>query len=191
MDIAHDRAGYMIAWGCLAFVPSMYVCHSWWMAKAIDRALAMRAPPPDVPLPAAAALALLGLLAIWLNYAADAQRMKVRERYPRVKVWGARPVVVRAPYVTEAGEARVSILLASGWWGLASHFHYVPELAAALLWSLPAGGESALPYLYAAFLSVLLLDRAFRDDARCAAKYGASWSAYRALVPWKIVPGVV
>jgi 7-dehydrocholesterol reductase len=99
--------------------------------------------------------------------------------------------VVKAPYLTEAGEHRSSVLLASGWWGLASHFHYVPEVAAALLWSLPAGGGSAMPYLYVAFLAVLLLDRAYRDDARCAAKYGKAWEKYRALVPYKIVPGVV
>ena len=69
--------------------------------------------------------------------------------------------------------------------------YYVPEVAAALLWSLPASGGSAMPYLYVAFLAVLLLDRAYRDDARCAAKYGKAWEKYRALVPYKIVPGVV
>ena len=161
------------------------------MVKAVDRALAAGRAPPDVPLPAAAALGVLGLLSIWINYDADRQRMEVRAKHPRVTVWGARPVVVAAPYVTEAGEQRSSILLASGWWGLASHFHYVPEVAAALFWSLPAGFESAMPYLYVAFLAVLLLDRAYRDDARCAAKYGEAWKKYRALVPYKIVPGVV
>ena len=192
MDIAHDRTGYMIAWGCLSFVPSMYVCHSWWMVKALDRALESGRALPDVPLPAAAALGALGLLSIWANYDADAQRMEVRAKYPHVTVWGARPpVVVVAPYVTEAGEQRSSILLASGWWGLASHFHYVPEVAAALFWTLPAGFASGMPYLYVVFLAVLLLDRAYRDDARCAAKYGEAWKRYRALVPYKIVPGVV
>ena len=53
--------------------------------------------------------------------------------------------------------------------------YYVPEVAAALLWSLPASGGSAMPYLYVAFLAVLLLDRVYRDDARCAAKYGKAW----------------
>ncbi len=51
----------------------------------------------------------------------------------------------------------------------------MPEVAAALLWSLPASGGSAMPYLYVAFLAVLLLDRVYRDDARCAAKYGKAW----------------
>jgi 7-dehydrocholesterol reductase len=37
---------------------------------------------------------------------------------------------------------------------------------------------------------VLLVDRAGRDDRRCAAKYGATWEEYRRLVPYKIVPRV-
>ena len=169
----------------------MYLVHSWYIIKAIDRALAAGAPLPDLPAPAAAAILAAGLLGIWLNYDADRQRQEVRARYPRVTVWGRAPVVVKAPYVTEAGEARTSVLLASGWWGVASHWHYVPELAAAAAWSGAAGVGSALPHLYTAFLAVLLFDRAFRDDARCAAKYGGAWVKYRALVPWKIVPGVV
>ena len=38
-------------------------------------------------------------------------------------------------------------------------------------------------------LQVLLLtDRAFRDDARCSAKYGAYWQEYSKLVPYRVVP---
>ena len=191
MDIAHDRAGYYIAWGCLAFVPSMYVSHSWWLVRATDRALAAGAPPPELSPAAAGALLVTGLVSIWLNYDADRQRQVVRERYPNVSVWGAPPVVVHAKYTTETGERRAAILLASGYWGLASHFHYVPELTASLCWSLAAGGGSAIPYAYVVFLAVLLTDRAFRDDARCAAKYGDGWTAYRKLVPYKIIPGVL
>jgi 7-dehydrocholesterol reductase len=40
------------------------------------------------------------------------------------------------------------------------------------------------------FLSILLFDRALRDDARCRRKYGASWELYCRRVPWRIVPGV-
>ena len=48
----------------------------------------------------------------------------------------------------------------------------------------------SLTPLLSPFLQILLFDRAFRDDARCAAKYGAHWDQYRALVPYKVVPGV-
>jgi hypothetical protein len=46
--------------------------------------------------------------------------------------------MIEAQYVTEAGERKQSLLLISGWWGLARHFHYAPEIAAAFLWSVPA-----------------------------------------------------
>ena len=83
---------------------------------------------------------------------------------------------------------RVSIC--AGWWGLSRHFHYLPEIAAALLWTLPGGFTHALPYFYVLFLTLLLTDRAFRDDARCEAKYGSSWAQYSKLVPYKMVPYV-
>ena len=74
---------------------------------------------------------------------------------------------------------------------MARHFHYVPELLAALAWSAACGSFTAIvPYTYLIFLAALLTDRAFRDDARCSAKYGESWKQYCALVRYKIVPGV-
>ena len=194
MDIAHDRAGYYIAWGCLAFVPSMYISHSWYLVTAMDRASTASSALPDVSLPLAAALFAVGVFAIYANYDADRQRVEVRAKYPAVTVWGAKPVVVKAPYTTESGEKKINILLASGWWGVSSHSHYLTELLAAAAWSAPAffaAPAGSVPWWYLAFLAVLLLDRAFRDDARCLAKYGAAWVEYRRIVPWKVIPGVV
>jgi len=82
-------------------------------------------------------------------------------------------------------------LLASGWWGLSRHFHYVPELLGAFFWTLPVLFENVLPYFYMIFLTILLFDRAFRDDKRCAAKYGSDWEAYRRAVPYRIIPGLI
>jgi 7-dehydrocholesterol reductase len=78
----------------------------------------------------------------------------------------------------------------SGYWGLARHFHYVPELMMALCWALPAGIDAFLPYFYFVFLTILLVDRANRDDKRCREKYGATWEEYCRRVPKKIVPGI-
>jgi 7-dehydrocholesterol reductase len=41
------------------------------------------------------------------------------------------------------------------------------------------------------FLTLLLFDRAFRDDQRCAKKYGNDWKNYCELVPYKIVPFLI
>ncbi|RYY71411.1 hypothetical protein EON63_21735 [archaeon] len=72
----------------------------------------------------------------------------------------------QAYYLTKDGERRSNLLLASGWWGLARHFHYVPEILASFFWCLPALFHHPLPYFYPVYLTILLLDRAYRDDKR-------------------------
>ncbi|MFS7992065.1 putative 7-dehydrocholesterol reductase [Helianthus anomalus] len=51
-------------------------------------------------------------------------------------------------------------------WGLSRHFHYVPEIMAAFFWTVPALFDNFLPYFYVVFLTILLFDRAKRDDGR-------------------------
>ena len=117
-----------------------------------------------------------------------AQRERERERA------GAREITARLPPSaarSAQGEVKTTILLADGWWSVSRHFHYVPEILAALCWSLPGGFTHALPYFYVTFLTILLVDRAFRDEGRMRAKYGAYWNAYVKAVPWKIVPGLL
>jgi 7-dehydrocholesterol reductase len=198
LDIMHDRAGYYICWGCLVWVPSVYVSSAYFLARASLRAGEALLEPPSVPLPLLWAALVIGFLAVLANYDADRQRAEVRAHYPAVQVWGRAPLVIHAKYTTDSGEARTSILLASGWWGMARHVHYLPELLAALCWSLPAAVGSSgaglqlsiMPFFYLLFLTVLLVDRAHRDDARCSHKYGRGYEEYKKLVPWLIVPGI-
>jgi 7-dehydrocholesterol reductase len=70
-----------------------------------------------------------------------------------------------------------------------SHFHYVPEIMASVFWCIPALQTSPIPYFYPVYLTILLCDRAWRDDARCKDKYGKFWDEYCAAVPYKIIPG--
>jgi len=39
-------------------------------------------------------------------------------------------------------------------------------------------------------LTLLLTDRAFRDDMRCQSKYGKYWAQYTKSVPYKMIPFV-
>jgi 7-dehydrocholesterol reductase len=66
----------------------------------------------------------------------------------------------------------------------------VPEILLALAWTLPAGFDHLVPYVYVIFLTILLLDRSVRDDKRCRTKYGAYWEQYCARVPYKVIPGI-
>ena len=74
--------------------------------------------------------------------------------------------VLQATYIAD-GIKKKSLLLASGWWGISRHFHYIPEIAASVLWTVPTACEGHLiPFFYAVYLTILLTDRAFRDDVR-------------------------
>jgi 7-dehydrocholesterol reductase len=181
LDIMHDRAGFYICWGCLVWVPSIYTSSTLYLVQH----------PNHLGLPLAALIFVLGTASIFINYAADAQRQRVRATNGQTTVWGKAPVILVGHYTTEGGEKKESLLLASGFWGIARHFHYVPEILGALFWTLPALFSNVLPYFYVIFLTALLTDRAFRDDNRCAIKYGPDWKAYCAKVRYKILPGIV
>src|SRR5712691_6412590 len=181
LDIAHDRAGFYICWGCLVWLPLIYTSSTLYL---VDH-------PHHLGASLAVPMLCVGLGAVLITYLADAQRQEVRRTEGKVKVWGKAPVLIRAHYKTSRGETKTNLLLASGWWGLARHFHYLPELVGAVCWTAPALFDDALPYFYPLFLTILLVHRAWRDDERCAAKYGADWEAYRARVPYRIIPGVI
>lgn len=181
LDIMHDRAGFYICWGCLLWVPCIYTSPGMYLVLH----------PIQLSAGVAAFIFAFGAASILINYQADRQRQIARITQGECTIWNKKPRIMQATYQTEQGETKQTILLASGWWGIARHFHYIPEVAGAFFWSLPALFFNFAPYFYVCFLTLLLLDRAFRDDQRCAKKYGKDWAAYCSLVPYKIVPFLI
>lgn len=181
LDIMHDRAGYYICWGCLVWVPAIYTSPSLYLVNH----------PHHLGLFLSFLITLVGCTAILINFGADKQRQKIRETKGNCLIWGKPPRYTVAYYTTSAGEVQSSLLLSSGWWGIARHFHYVPEIVGAFCWTVPALFSHAIPYFYVVFLTILLIDRAFRDDIRCAQKYEKGWSTYCEQVPYKIIPYVI
>lgn len=114
--------------------------------------------------------------------------MYCRRSAGKQKIWGKPPGMIKAKYMTGKGDVKESILLTTGWWGMARHFHYLPEILAAFSWSVSSGFNSPMAFVYVAFLSALLADRAYRDDIRCKAKYGVYWEKYCSIVPYKVLP---
>lgn len=178
LDIMHDRAGFYICWGCLVWVPAIYTSPAAYLVHH----------PIQLPLPFASFLFLIGACFIFINYLADRQRLLFRELQGNLAIWGKPPLFTRATYTTSTGESCSSLLLASGYWGIARHFHYVPEILGAFFWSLPALFSHIYPYFYVSFLTILLIHRAHRDDKRCGEKYGPSWEEHCQKVPYKIFP---
>ena len=183
MDIQHDRAGYYICWGCMVWVPSVYTMHTLFLVKN----------PQHLSVPITIIYLLAGVLSVWTNYDADRQRQEFRATGGKVKIWGHKPIFITAKYKTTDGAERTSTLLADGWWGISRHFHYIPEITASIFWCAPGAFNPAVvaPWFYPFYLTLLLLDRGWRDDKRCGDKYGKYWDEYCTKVPYKILPGVV
>ena len=128
---------------------SVYVSHSLFL---VNHSL-------DLNPAVAAAIFVAGYACICINYDADRQRAHARATAGNCIIWGSKPKMINAKYTTESGVTKSSLLLVSGWWSVSRHFHYLPELAAAFFWSLPAGFTHFMPYFYLAFLTPLLFDR--------------------------------
>jgi 7-dehydrocholesterol reductase len=180
LDVMHDRFGFYLCWGVLVWLPCVYTSQALYLVRQ----------PGDLGTGAAVALSLAGLTAIGLNYDADAQRQRVRATAGNCRVWGRRPELIAAKYRTADGQVRENLLLVSGWWGVARHFHYLPEMGAAVAWTLPCGFAQGLPWFYVVYLAILLVHRSFRDEVRCREKYGPYWQEYCKRVPYRIVPGL-
>lgn len=180
MDIQHDRAGYYICWGCLVWVPSIYTIHTFHMVEQ----------QVHLSIPATILFIVGGIASIYINYDSDRQRQEFRATNGKLKIWGILPEYIEAKYKTESG-TKTSLLLSSGYWGMSRHFHYIPEITASIFWCCPTLFAYPLPWFYPIYLTILLFDRAWRDDARCGAKYGKYWEEYCSRVPYKVIPGVV
>jgi len=137
--------------------------------------------------PLVTALIIAGLWSIYINYEADHQKEVVRKD-AQSKIWRKDIQVIKVNY--KDGDEVDTVLLVSGWWGVSRHFHYIPEILAALCWSIPVLFSTLLPHFYVMYLVVLLLSRVRRIEKRCQEKYGSNWEEYCKRVPNKIIPGI-
>ncbi|KAH9667880.1 7-dehydrocholesterol reductase [Citrus sinensis] len=104
MDIAHDRAGFYICWGCLVWVPSVYTSPGMYLVNH----------PVHLGTQLALFILAAGILCIYINYDCDRQRQEFRRTNGRCLVWGKAPSKIVASYTTSSGETKQSLLLTSG-----------------------------------------------------------------------------
>jgi len=190
LDVMHDRCGFYISWGCLSWVFSVYTLHTGILLAHKLRYSQSRNEDAFFTMSAvnAAVTFVVGLLSIYINYEADAQKIRVRKANGKCNVFGKPAEIIRAKYKTKGGKKKESLLLVSGYWGFARHFHYVPELLFALMICVPSQLASSLQLFYFVYLTILLCDRTGRDDQRCSEKYGTFWKQYCSRVQYKMVP---
>jgi 7-dehydrocholesterol reductase len=175
MDQQHDRAGFYVCWGCMAYIPALY-----WIAAIMGNP-SMYSASWGLGKLGSTVCALAGIMCIYAVSIIDEQKTRVRKN-PRCFVAG-RP----ATYIsTQKG----GLLLTCGGWGVSRHLHYVFEIGAAIAWTAPVAGAFIPGYMYVIYLTILLVHRVHRDDIRCKEKYGADWDTYCKAVPYKLLPGV-
>jgi hypothetical protein len=170
-DIKHENFGWMLCWGDLVWVPFTYTLQAFYLVNHTH----------SLTLPATIGIVALNALGYTIFRGANIQKHRFRKN-PDGLVWGKAPECIRT--------ARGTLLLTSGWWGIARHSNYCGDLLMALAWCLPAGFEHPLPYFYIFYFTILLVHREWRDNAMCLEKYGADWEAYCRKVRWRIVPGI-
>lgn len=178
LDITYDRTGLLLCWGSMVWIPAIYTSPTFYLVQH----------PHHLGMAVSLILFICGAGCVFLNFLVDRQRQYVRDKNGDCLVWRKKPDLIFANYRTEWGEEKQNLLLVSGWWGISRHFHYIPELLGALFWSIPALFDHFLPYFYLCFLTVLLIDRAYRHERRCALKYGKDWEKYCEKVPFRIIP---
>lgn len=96
MDIAHDRAGYYLVWGCLNWVPGFYTSQPLYLTKH----------PIDLTQPVAIAILVAGIAMIYINWEADDQRQRFRASDGEDLVWGRKPEYIVAKYVAGVASSR-------------------------------------------------------------------------------------
>jgi delta14-sterol reductase len=172
-DFFAERVGFKLGWGCLLFYPYFYGVGLWSVA--------------DQPNPSSSTawlvVSALVFFAGWsLARGANMQKFTFK-RFPEKRFLG-----VIEPEVVTDGQSR---LLVSGFWRVSRHVNYLGEILMATGLTLALGHpEVWSTWLYPVYYVALLLPRERDDDRRCAAKYGALWTAYCARVPYRIIPGV-
>ncbi|RWS22893.1 7-dehydrocholesterol reductase-like protein [Leptotrombidium deliense] len=182
IDTCVDRFGYYIAWGCMVWVPTFYTSSTLYMVR--------HSPIAGFTFLKFLVTVSLGLTMVALNYITDYQRKLARDTNGKCEIWGRPAQIIHATYESDDGKPVKTILLASGFWGMARHMNYAFEIGCTFIWSACAGFLSPIPHLYLIFLIFLLIHRSFRDDHKCQEKYGKYWSQYREMVPFRILPFV-
>lgn len=182
IDIAHDHMGFYLAWGDLVWLPLMYTLQAQYLCYN----------PVDLSLGACVSILSLGLSGYYIFRATNHQKDLVRSNDGNVMIWGKKAEVIRTTYKTSDGVVHKSLLLCSGWWGLAHQINYFGDLLISLAMCLACGfGENALlGYFYIIYMFILLNHRILRSEDRCKAKYGKFWDQYCEKVKYKMIPGI-
>ena len=118
IDISHDHFGFMLAWGDTTFLPTFYTLQAQYLARY----------PTHLSRGQAAGILAIGFLGYGIFRSANFQRDHVRAKQGDARIWGRPAEFIRCKYHTSDGKEHTSLLLTSGWWGVARHSNYLADL---------------------------------------------------------------
>jgi len=164
-DVISENLGFMLVWGDLVYVPFLYSLPGWWLVSQTEPFAAWQW----------VGLSAFFFFALWVFREANWQKERFKQDR-ETRIWGHRAETVGGR------------LLVSGWWGVARKINYAGEIAVYVAFALTTGTHSPYPYLLPLSLTILLVQRAARDDKKCGAKYGELWQQYCERVRFRIFP---
>ena len=180
LDIILDRWGWYFGFGDMVYLPIMYLLQTQYLL----------AHPVDLSYPMVAFVILLQAAGYGIFRMANHQKDQARLTQGKLTIWGKKATVIPVKYQVYGGKERNSLLLCSGFWGLARHFNYNGDILLAASWCFACGFDHLLPHYYVIYLTILLIHRIERDHQRCLDKYGHYWEEYCKLVKYKLIPKV-
>lgn len=181
LDISHDHFGWMFSFGDLVWLPSMYTLQALYLVNN----------PIILPFWYLVLVSNIGLIGFLIFALSNNQKDEFKSMGNSMKIHGRLVKSINCTYVTVDGHQHESKLLISGWWGLCRHINYTGDILLSLAYSLACGYTHIFPYFYVIYLTMLLVHRTIRDEAKCSAKYGKKWYQYCKLVPYRFIPGLI
>ncbi|ADI39181.1 7-dehydrocholesterol reductase [Waddlia chondrophila] len=180
IDICHDHFGWMLSWGDLVWLPYMYTLQGLYLLYH----------PVDLSTGFALFVLTLGVVGYAIFRSANHQKDHFRRVQGKEPIWGKMPEFISCQYTAADGSLHHTKLLLSGWWGRARHMNYTGDLMLSLAYCLACGFSHLLPYFYFVYMTILLVNRCYRDEHRCENKYGDAWRKYCRRVPYRLIPGI-
>lgn len=177
LDISHDHFGWMFAFGDLVWLPAMYTLQGLYLVVN----------PIDLSITYFMCVLLLGCYGFYIFLCSNNEKDNFRSNMHTDKS----VKIISCKYITSDGLEHKSSLLVSGWWGTCRHINYTGDILLSLAYSLSCGTDNIYPYFYVIYLTILLVHRSIRDDAKCRNKYGDAWDTYCKRVPYLFIPYII